>query len=74
MELTDTNRERGRIKWFDPGRGYGFIERENGQDLFVHYSAIRAKGFRTLDDWEAVEFVVAEDAKGRLEAQNVTRV
>ena len=72
--MTDTNREQGRIKWFDPGRGYGFIERENGQDLFVHYSAIRAKGFRSLDDWETVEFEVAEDAKGRLQAQNVTRV
>lgn len=62
----------GRIKWFSDRRGYGFIERDDGPDLFVHFSAIEGEGFKTLTAGEAVEFEVVEDAKGP-RAQKVTR-
>ncbi|MCL5292757.1 MAG: cold shock domain-containing protein [Actinobacteria bacterium] len=56
---------RGKVKWFSPEKGYGFVEGEDGVDAFVHYSAIETAGFRSLEEGEEVEFEVQEDAKGR---------
>ena len=64
---------RGQVKWFDQKKGYGFIAREDGDDLFVHYSAINRDGFRTLDEGDEVEFEISEGKKG-LQASNVTIV
>ncbi len=58
-------RETGTVKWFNAGKGYGFIERDNGEgDVFVHYSAINGSGFKTLDEGQRVEFDVVESDKG----------
>src|SRR5438105_15196802 len=56
----------GRVKWFDNKKGYGFIEAETGEDVFVHYSAIAAAGFKTLNDGESVKFEVMQGPKGLL--------
>ena len=58
------------MKWFSNEKGYGFIEREGGDDVFVHFSSIQGDGYRTLDEGQAVEFDVAPGRKGE-EAQNV---
>jgi cold shock protein len=60
----------GTVKWFNPEKGYGFIEREDGDDVFVHYSAIQINGYRTLEEGQRVEFDVGPGKKGE-EAQNV---
>ena len=65
-----TERETGTVKWFNAEKGYGFIAREMGGDVFVHYSEIRSSGFRTLDEGQRVEFTVAQSQKG-LQAQDV---
>jgi CspA family cold shock protein len=65
--------ERGKVKWFNNSKGYGFIERENGQDVFVHYSAVDGDGYKTLEEGQAVEFEVTEGSKG-LQAIHVTKV
>jgi CspA family cold shock protein len=57
-------KEQGTVKWFNGSKGYGFIERDTGEDIFVHYSAIMMEGFRTLDEGQRVEFVVTEGEKG----------
>ncbi len=62
----------GKVKWFDGKKGFGFIEQENGADVFVHYSNIAGDGFKTLEDGDSVEFEVVEGEKG-LQARNVTR-
>ncbi len=54
----------GTVKWFNGGKGYGFIARENGPDVFVHYSAIQSDGFRTLEEGQRVEFAVEQGQKG----------
>jgi CspA family cold shock protein len=59
-----SERETGTVKWFNGAKGYGFIERENGKDVFVHYSAIRGAGFRNLDEGQRVEFSVEQSPKG----------
>ena len=65
-------RETGTVKWFNAGKGYGFIERDNGEgDVFVHYSAIKDSGFKTLDEGERVEFDVVDSDKGP-QAQDVS--
>ena len=61
----------GTVKWFSAEKGYGFISREGGSDLFVHYSAINGSGYRTLEEGQAVEFEVTQGPKGD-QAQNVT--
>jgi len=66
-------RSRGRVKWFNERRGFGFIEQPNGDDLFVHYSAIQGEGFKTLEEGQEVEFDIVEGPKG-LQAANVTKV
>jgi CspA family cold shock protein len=63
----------GRVKWFDNKKGYGFIEQESGEDVFVHFSAITAAGFRTLNDGEVVKFEMIQGPKGLL-ARNVVRL
>jgi CspA family cold shock protein len=65
--------ERGKIKWFSDAKGYGFIEREEGEDVFVHFSAIVGEGFRTLAEGQEVEFDVVQGQKGP-QAENVTVV
>ena len=66
-------REQGKVKWFNNTKGYGFIEREGAPDIFVHYSAIKAEGYRTLKEGQLVEFTVGEGKKG-LQADDVTPV
>jgi CspA family cold shock protein len=61
----------GTVKWFNGSKGYGFIEREGGPDVFVHFSAIQGEGFKTLDEGQQVEFEIEEGPKG-LQAANVT--
>ena len=64
---------KGVVKWFSDQKGYGFIQQENGEDLFVHYSAIEGDGFRTLSEGEEVTFDVGEGRKGPA-AQNVRKI
>ena len=64
------DREVGTVKWFNSTKGFGFIERENDKDVFVHYSEIQSEGFRTLEDGQKVEFTVTDGQKGP-QAQNV---
>jgi CspA family cold shock protein len=61
----------GTVKWFNGAKGYGFIEREGGPDVFVHHSAIRGEGFRNLEEGQRVEFEVTQGPKG-LQASDVT--
>jgi CspA family cold shock protein len=63
---------KGKVKWFNERKGYGFITRDDGDDLFVHYSSIQDPGFKTLEEGEAVEFEVAPGRKGE-QAVNVVR-
>jgi CspA family cold shock protein len=63
-------REQGVVKWFNATKGYGFIRRETGEDVFVHFSAIQSDGYRTLSEGQAVEFEVRTGPKG-LQAENV---
>jgi CspA family cold shock protein len=64
---------RGRVKWFNAQKGYGFIEREGQDDVFVHYSAIQQEGHKTLDEGEEVEFDVIQSNRGP-QAANVVRL
>ncbi|MBM3858056.1 MAG: cold-shock protein [Verrucomicrobia bacterium] len=64
---------RGTVKWFNDKKGYGFIQRDGGPDVFVHFSAIRGEGFKTLAEGQVVEFDLIEDAKGA-KAQNVVKL
>ena len=59
-----SEKEQGTVKWFNGGKGYGFIERESGEDVFVHFSAIMGDGFRSLDEGDRVEFNVTAGDKG----------
>lgn len=63
-------RQTGTVKWFNSTKGFGFIERENDEDVFVHYSGISGDGFRTLEEGQRVEFTVVESEKGP-QAQDV---
>ena len=59
-----SEKEQGTVKWFNGSKGYGFIERDSGEDVFVHYSAILSDGYRSLDEGQRVEFVVSQGEKG----------
>jgi CspA family cold shock protein len=66
-----SERIQGTVKWFNGGKGYGFISREGGDDVFVHYTAIQADGFRELQEGQRVEFSIVQGPKG-LQAESVT--
>ena len=65
--------ETGTVKWFNGSKGYGFIAREEGKDVFVHYKAIEGDGYKTLDEGDRVEFEVEQGPKG-LQASKVTKI
>jgi cold shock protein len=65
-------KEKGTVKWFNAAKGYGFIQRSTGDDVFVHFSAIQSEGYRSLDEGSQVEFEVKQGPKG-LQAENVIR-
>ena len=65
-----SERVQGTVKWFNAGKGYGFIARESGEDVFVHYSALQSEGYRSLNEGQRVEFTVEQGPKG-LQASNV---
>lgn len=67
------DREVGTVKWFNSSKGFGFIKREQGEDVFVHYRQIRGDGYRSLEEGQKVEFSVAKGQKG-LQAEDVTAV
>ncbi|HEX9427780.1 MAG TPA: cold-shock protein [Candidatus Polarisedimenticolia bacterium] len=64
---------RGKVKWFNNSKGYGFIQQDDGTDIFVHFSAIAAEGYKTLDEGQPVEYEIAQGPKG-LQAANVQKV
>lgn len=64
---------KGKVKWFDSKKGYGFIASETGEDVFVHFSAIEGTGYKALEEGQAVEFDVEKDQKG-FKAKNVVKV
>lgn len=66
-------REQGVVKWFNDSKGFGFIQREGGEDIFVHFRAIQGDGYRSLRDGQKVEFTVVEGQKG-LQAEEVSKV
>jgi CspA family cold shock protein len=66
-------RSRGKVKWFNDQRGFGFIEQPDGQDLFVHHTAVQGEGFKTLEEGQEVEFDIVEGPKG-LQAANVVKL
>lgn len=68
-----TERVVGTVKWFNGAKGYGFISREGGEDVFVHHTAIQAEGYRTLEEGQAVEFTIEQGPKG-LQATQVVRL
>jgi CspA family cold shock protein len=63
----------GKVKWFNAEKGYGFIEREGGEDVFVHYSAIQMEGFKSLEEGQIVEFEIVEGSRGP-QAANVVKI
>lgn len=63
----------GTVKWFNAAKGYGFISREDGDDLFVHFREIQMDGFRTLDEGDRVVFDVTEGQNGKMQASNVRK-
>jgi cold shock protein len=71
MHEEDNNMQQGIVKWFNADKGFGFISRENGDDVFVHYSAILGNGYRALEEGQRVTFEVVQGPKGP-QAANVT--
>jgi len=65
--------ETGTVKWFNASKGFGFISREKGEDVFVHHKSIQGQGFKSLDEGDKVEFEITEGPKG-LQASNVTKL
>ena len=63
----------GKVKWFNAEKGYGFISQESGDDVFVHFSAIQGKGFKTLEEGQSVSFEIEEGPRGK-QASNVTKL
>lgn len=73
IQVSTMSTTTGTVKWFNETKGFGFIEREDGPDVFVHFSAIKADGFKTLADGQKVEFTVTDGQKGP-QAENVVPV
>ncbi|MEE8200063.1 MAG: cold shock domain-containing protein [Candidatus Acidoferrales bacterium] len=71
--MTNNGKEQGTVKWFNASKGYGFIQRQSGEDVFVHFSAIQGEGYRDLQEGAAVEFTVRQGPKG-LQAENVVQL
>jgi CspA family cold shock protein len=63
----------GKVKWFNDSKGFGFLEQDNGDDVFVHFSAIQSNGFKSLAEGDAVQFEIVKGPKG-LQASNVSRI
>ncbi len=70
LGAVSVSREQGTVKWFNAAKGYGFIQRQSGEDVFVHFSAIQSEGYKSLNEGQAVEFEVKQGPKG-LQAENV---
>ncbi len=68
----ETKMEQGKVKWFNAEKGFGFIEREEGDDVFVHFTAIQGEGFKTLEEGQDVNFEIEEGQRG-LQATNVNK-
>lgn len=68
-----STREQGMVKWFNDAKGFGFIQRSTGEDIFVHFRSIQGDGYRSLQDGQMVEFVVVEGQKG-LQAEEVVKL
>ena len=68
-----SEKEQGTVKWFNGGKGYGFIEREEGEDVFVHFNSIVGEGYRNLEEGQRVEFTVTQGQKG-LQAEDVVLI
>ncbi len=64
----------GTVKWFNPDKGYGFISREDGDDVFVHFSEIEGEGFKTLDEGQAVSFEITTGQNGKMQASQVRKL
>jgi CspA family cold shock protein len=64
----------GTVKWFNSEKGYGFIEREDGDDVFVHFSAIQEEGFKSLEEGQRVEFEITTADNGKTQASDVTKI
>ena len=73
IELGKKMKEQGTVKWFNNEKGYGFISRNSGDDVFVHHTAIQGSGFKSLNEGDSVEFETAKGPKG-LQAQNVMKL
>jgi len=71
--MSSVEKEQGTVKWFNASKGYGFIRRESGEDVFVHYSAIQGEGYRSLEEGARVSFEVRKGPKG-LQADAVERI
>jgi cold shock protein len=70
-EVVEEVKEQGTVKWFNASKGYGFVQRQTGEDVFVHFSAITMDGYKSLNEGQAVEFEVKKGPKG-LQADNVS--
>jgi len=70
LGVTSVAKGQGTVKWFNAAKGYGFIQRQSGEDVFVHFSAIQSEGYKTLNEGQAVEFEVKQGPKG-LQAEHV---
>ena len=71
--IGDCLMKQGTVKWYDSKKGYGFISQESGDDVFVHFSAIQGKGFKTLEEGQSVSFEIEEGPRGK-QASNVTKL